>query len=406
MNHASTCESPAAAAARLRAALQHDLDSSRIVRALIESIERLRNRANERRRCAVLAIAARAGFSEPLVDASIDALLEPFSAAAISKAAAPLGPRAGIAGFIMAGNVAGAGIHEVVLSMLAGRAVLIKTASSEPDFFPAFAATLADVDADLAGRLAALNWSRDDRARTAELAASVDLLVAYGADSTMAALPKPREFVGFGSRVSGAIIGLHEIDDVMCGELAGNIARDATLFEQLGCLSPHHVFVVGTSSDDARDFARAISIELARLATILPAPKTLDLQDAAAVRRVREIARWRALSGEPVELYEGPRLDWTVVFDRDARFTISPGYRTLFVSAAATPQDLEERFDAVAPFIESLAIAGTEPTLAEVRTLAERRGVPRIAAPGAMQSPSLDWRHGGGKFLEIIGRRR
>jgi hypothetical protein len=231
------------------------------------------------------------------------------------------------------------------------------------------------------------------------------MLVAYGDDSTIAAIPKPRQFVGFGSRVSGGVIALGEIEDGARTQLAREIARDATLYEQLGCLSPHHVFVVGTASDAARDFASAIGAELSRYAEILPAPKTLHLQDAAAVRRVREIARWRGISGEPVELHEGGRLDWTIVYNRDARFTVSPGYRTLFVSAAPTPRDLEERLDAIAPFIESLAIAGAGTMLSEIRGLAERLGVPRIAALGAMQSSPLDWRHGGGKFLEMIGRR-
>jgi hypothetical protein len=406
MNQPLIVESPIVATARLRAALRFEIESSRIVAALGETFRSWRDRKNSHRRHAVAAIAARARFSAPLIEASLDALLEPFSATAISKAAATLEPCAGIIGFIMAGNVAGAGIHEVMLAMLAGRAVIIKTASSEPDFFPAFAATLAAVDANVARRLTVLSWRRDNRERTAELTTSVDMLVAYGDDSTMAAIPKPPQFIGFGSRVSGVVISLDGIDDAGRTEMAAKVARDATLYEQLGCLSPHHVFVVSASADAALDFARAISTELARLATILPAPSALNFEDAAAIRRVREIARWRAISGEPVELCEGPRLDWTVVFDRDARFTISPGYRTLFVSAAVTSHDLEERLDTVAPFIESFAIAAAEPMLSEFRALAERLGVPLIAVPGAMQSPPLDWRHGGGKFLELIGQRR
>ncbi len=406
MTQAATRESPEVASARLRAALKLEIEPARIARALSAAIASWRDQTSEHRHRTVAAIAARANFSERLVEASLDAVLEPFSAAAISKAAASLKPRAAVAGFIMAGNVAGAGIHEVVLALLAGRAIIIKTASTEPDFFSAIAATLAEVDADVACRLAVLNWSRADRERTAKLAACVDLLVAYGDDSTIAALPKPSQFKGFGSRVSGVVIALGETGHVPRGEIAAQIARDATLYEQLGCLSPHHVFVVGASSHAACKFSRAIAAELARHAQILPAPNAIALQDAVAVRRVREIARWRAISGEPVELHEGPRLDWTVVFDRDARFTISPGYRTLFVSAAAAPRDLEERLGAVAPLIESLAIAGAEPLLSQLRALAEQLGVPLIAAPGAMQSPPLDWRHGGGEFLELIGLRR
>ena len=119
-------------------------------------------------------------------------------------------------------------------------------------------------------------------------------------------------------------------------------------------------------------------------------PARIPMRDAAEIRGVRERARWRAIAGEPVELFEGRGLEWTVVFEAKAdSFKISPGFRTVHVTAV---RDLAEFRDCVAPVsgrIEAMAVAGDECEI-EARAM----GIPYVCAPGEMQSPPLDWRHG------------
>ena len=71
-----------------------------------------------------------------------------------------------------------------------------------------------------------------------------------------------------------------------------------TLFEQRGCLSPHHVFVVGDAGQ-ARGFAARLARALERLERRLPSPPRLPLGVSAAIRGLRERARWRALTQSP-----------------------------------------------------------------------------------------------------------
>ena len=59
---------------------------------------------------------------------------------------------------------------------------------------------------------------------------------------------------GFGSRTSGALISLSPTANFAA--LAEAVARDVVLFEQQGCLSPHHVFVKGGEDGAARDYTR------------------------------------------------------------------------------------------------------------------------------------------------------
>ena len=129
----------------------------------------------------------------------------------------------------------------------------------------------------------------------------------------------------------------------------------------------------------------------------------MALEDAAALRRARETARWRRIAGDEVELIEGPGVAWAVIFDRDASFSPSPGFRTVYVSPFREREDLRVRVAPAAGRLEAFSLAGDDDALiGDLRAF----GVSYIAAPGAIQSPPLTWRHGGGVFLDsMIGKR-
>jgi hypothetical protein len=221
-------------------------------------------------------------------------------------------------------------------------------------------------------------------------------VVAYGDDATIESLHR-RNVTGFGSRVSGALIAPDGTDPSRIDEVADSLARDVALFEQLGCLSLHHVFVVSPDGRAARSLAIRMAAALEHLGESMP-PARIPLHDACAIRGVRELTRWRQLAGEQIELFEGRGLEWTLIFERRAdSFKISPGFRTVHVSAA---RDLAEFRACIAPLsgrIEAIAVVGENCEI-EARAMA----IPYVCAPGEMQSPPIDWRHNGGAFLDII----
>ena len=169
-----------------------------------------RGRDYARRRDAIAAIARPAGYSVAMLENSIDALLKPFTSEALKSMAARVSGNSRIdrpktVGFIAAGNVAGAGIHEIAIALIAGVRVVIKTASAEPIFFAEFARTLAEIDPDAGrahrGSLLEPRTYRPDRA----LIAKCERVVAYGDDATIESLRNRRNVIGFGSRVSAAV---------------------------------------------------------------------------------------------------------------------------------------------------------------------------------------------------------
>jgi len=154
----------ASAAARLRAAQSVAHEPSRAADVLSRAVALWRDRNYPRRRDAIGQIARQAGYSVALLEESLDALLKPFSYAALSSLAEKVSSngradRAKLLGFIMAGNVAGAGLHEIAIGLVAGACMIVKTASTEPVFFDQFARTLAELDREVASRIVVFNWS-------------------------------------------------------------------------------------------------------------------------------------------------------------------------------------------------------------------------------------------------------
>jgi len=387
------------ASRQIRSAIVRRIDPFEIADSLARVIGRWRAKNHAPRKAVLAHISELLGFSVPLLDESLDALLQPFTLESLRELASRVQVRPRLLGLIAAGNVAGAGMHEIAIALLAGCGLVIKSSAREPFFFAEFARTLADEAPLLADRICVFNWSRDRGDLTRALRRGCDLIVAYGSDETMAALGGP-DIVAFGGRISAAIV-TRSAAESQAAEIASRLSRDVSLFEQLGCLSPHHVFVEG-GEDDGLSFARELANAMGATAARLAPPTRLDLEDAAALRAVREAARWRSIAGEPVHLFEGPGLSWAVIYDRDAPLAASPGLRCVHVSAVRDAADLEARIADASGRIEAVAIASPIGGDSRFREVLSRASVSLIAAPGEMQSPPLLWRHGEGRFLDIM----
>jgi len=401
-------------AARLRAvAMRPENSRDANAAALANAFDCWRDREFPKRRETVAQIASAWSYTAALLDESLDALLEPFRTYALRSFGARVPSRRDVIGFIMPGNVPGAGLHEFSTALIAGSGLIVKTSSAEPLFFDAFARTIAEVDPQVGARIAVFNWSRGQTYLTQAFRAACDWIVAFGNDATLTGLSAAEitttsnksifpnmQLVGFGSGVSGALV----MTEALRGrtDVLNALARDITLFEQRGCLSPHHIFVEGTG---ARAFAAELATALDRVAAKIPPPRRYGLEDAAAVRSVRENARWRALGGQDVALWEGARLGWTIVYDSSVHFCFSPGWRTVYVSAVADLDDFIRRMEPASGRLEACAIAGAASRVGQLTPALERLGVSYICAPGAMQSPPLEWRHGGGAFHKLLDQR-
>jgi len=340
------------------------------------------------------------GVNRELLDTSLDALLRNFTSDQLLSLARRCPPTQAVVGFIMPGNVTGAGLHEVVQSLLAGACPLIKPARADPYFFPALAASLRTLDLHLGARMAVLNWSRAEQEATQALSRACDLVVAFGDDSTMAQLAALMgdKLIDFGARMSIALIAREAILD---DTLAQALARDATLFEQRGCLSLHQVFVEGANWQ-ARELAQKIAHALGQMAQRWP-PGQSDLGDQASARVVSEEAYWRMAGGQDLQVWGGPTgLEWRVIYDCEAELSASPLQRTLRITAAPDLDQLRRRLRPGELRVEGVALADPARRLVALEPRLRQLGASYFCSPGQLQSPPPAWPHGGGRLLRRL----
>jgi len=414
MDEAATPSALRSCAAEMRAALAHPLEIEETVAALAAGCEQIASIGNPIGAETVQSIAHRWGWSEEVLELSLRALCEPVKRPHLEALAQRISSRKELIAFVMAGNIPGAGLHEVILALLTGHGVIIKTASNEPVFFRQLAEAVRQTAPALAARIAVFTWERHDQAQTSALREICDRMVVFGDDQTIAhpslagAAGGNGQTTGFGSRYSGAILTSGAIAGSLRGRILHPLVLDIIAFEQRGCLSPHHIFVGDPEGSVAEEFAASLAAQIEAYSDdVIPPPSQLALEDTASIRRMRERARWRRIGGEAVHLWEGPIPGWTVIYDRDASFTPSPGFRTVFVSPFRDAPDLERRLVPVKGQIEGMAFKA-EPTIESesyiysLRHLLEQTGATYISEPGRMQSPSLDWPHGGGEFWRSL----
>ena len=389
-------------AKHLRDAAAIPLPPAQAAAAVAAACALWRDPSYERRRRTIAMIAANSGYSDALLSESLDALLAPFTADALQSFAAKVKNEPRLIGFVIPGNVVGAGLHELAQALIADAAVLVKSASAEPLFFAQLARTMGEVDPALAARISVLSFDRTQTELARALQDNCDEMVVFGDDGTVDALSRGGCVTGFGARLSGALLSREAIAPATSDAVADGLARDITLFEQRGCLSPHHIFIEDPTQLEARRFAGCLAVALDRLAHMLPPPRALNLGVAAAIRATREASRWRKLGGETVDLWEGNALSWSVIYDAAIPFRVSPLYRTVFVTPVSDFADFKARLAAVSNRLEAFAVADPANRLDDARAWLSDAVVSYLASPGMMQSPPFEWPHGKGAFLKRI----
>jgi hypothetical protein len=223
---------------------------------------------------------------------------------------------------------------------------------------------------------------------------SADAVIVFGSDETIAhfrSMVRPHQiFVAHGHRVSFAVV----LEDPEFRSVAG-AARDISIFDQQGCLSPQVLF----ARDQPRAYAARLAEEMERYQAQEPRAQ-LTPAEAAAIRGLREEIAFRAANGEPVALWQSLRsTDWTVIFEETELLSRSPLNRVIHV--LPLPADLRRTLAHVQPHLSTAGI--WPPTAAYAHELAPL-GLSRICPLGRMQEPPLSWHQDGQPVLASLVR--
>ena len=223
---------------------------------------------------------------------------------------------------------------------------------------------------------------------------SADAVIVFGSDETVADLRRRMTsrqiFLPHGHKLSFAIV-FADPD----GDAAERAARDVSLFDQKGCLSPQNIYVAG----DARAFAGGLATAMEAFNAHTPrGPVTTE--EAAEIFHLRSAYRFRAANDPEVAMWEcQDGTGWTVVYEEETQF--APSCLNRFVFVKPLPVDFPDALRMVRPHLSAIALHPfDESNTAAVAKL----GASRLCPLGSAQSPSLFWHQDGGQSLAPLVR--
>lgn len=286
---------------------------------------------------------------------------------------------------VLSGNTPAAGLQSVIRGLLLGSHNLCKLPSLGLPEMIQFREALPPA---LAARVEFATHL------PAEWLERADAVVVFGNDETvqkLRALTRPEQtFVGHGHRFSLGVI----FADPKFASAAG-AACDASLFAQLGCLSPHVFYV----AEDAFGYAVKLADEMRKFELQHPR-RALSIAEGNEIRSRRAELAFRAASDKTLAVFQSAgSTAWTVVFDASQEFPRSPLNRFVFVKPL--PADLAAE---LAPVRRHLSAVGMWPaTIDNARKLATL-GANRLCPIGRMQAPPWTWHQDGQPALTPLVR--
>jgi len=164
---------------------------------------------------------------------------------------------------------------------------------------------------------------------------------------------------------------------------------------QLGCLSPHVIYVQNGGEVGPRHFARLLAEELARREAVEPRGE-LSAEEAAGIASRRALYEVRAAHSAETQVWGSPASTaWTVVYEADARFQISCLNRFIYVKAVSHLAQALHAAEMVRGKVSTVGLAAPAAQAEQLVRQLARWGVTRVCPLGRMQAPPLAWRHDG-----------
>lgn len=290
---------------------------------------------------------------------------------------------------ILSSNTPAAALQTILRGLLLGSMNLCKLPASG----------LPEVDAFLEGLPPKLRTSvQTSTTLPDDWLAQADAIIVFGNDETVAtfrALPRPGQtFIAHGHKLSLGII----FADPEFASVAG-AARDASVFDQQGCLSPHVFYIHESAGCSAGDYARKLAAAMAEFETHSPRGD-LPVGESNRICALREELAFRAANGEPLEIQaSAENTAWTVIADHTPGFPATPLNRVIFVKPL--PVDPTSEFATIQPHLSTCGVWPLTPDHAET---AARLGASRICRIGDMQRPALSWHQDGQSVLASLVR--
>lgn len=309
---------------------------------------------------------------------------------------------------IGAGSLPSPALSSLVLGILVRSAQFLKCARGA-DLLPRlFAHSVYETDRKLGACLEIAQWPGGKAELEDALFEQADCVTATGSDETLGAIaarvPARCRFLRYGHAVSFGYVDAARLSSSRDRDTIEQAAVDIVAWDQLGCLSPHVIYVQTGGGVSPEQWAEGLALELERREAVAPRGG-LPVKAAADIAARRSFYQVRAAHSPDTRQWSSrDSTAWTVIYEADPQFQISCLNRFIYVKSVKDLAEALQGADRVRGKVSTVGIAASPKEAANLATMLARWGVTRVCALGRMQQPPLTWRHDGGPALAALVR--
>lgn len=314
----------------------------------------------------------------------------------------------GVVAHVSAGNVFVSAVDTLVQGILTKNVNILKMSSFDPVFPLLFARLLQECDPEavIYPYLALVPFKGGNLEVEKIIKEESDAVIVYGGKEVVEIYRQGRglhtKAVEFGPKYSLAVLDREALAASDLDETAYRVAKDFTMWEQAACSSPHSVFIQG--EDEARRFAGSLQKAFERLAREYPFPE-INVNEKTEITRTRELARVECALGNSELIIPGTGdQSWTIILEKQARFTVSCQHRTAYVITINNDQELFDALAGYGKYIQSVGVLAGSRRLFELSNRLVGLGADRITEIGWMHRRKHGTPHDGTRGLAELVR--
>lgn len=308
----------------------------------------------------------------------------------------------GLTLFWMPGNLPGPALIDLGLAVLAGGPFIMRVSSHEPYLASAFWHDITRASPDFSPYGLVGTWDPSNHTYLESMRSLLSTVVAYGYETTLKdlhdRLPTYTRFLSFPHRISMALVEPgYFLDDPSAYD---RLARDIAWFNQLGCMSPHHIFIVTSSKKDLEHFLDRLAGALERMNEIWP----VRIPDEGTAMRIQSL-RAEMMTAKSSLYRLGPDLTWGLFVTAFEHLQPICGYRHAFIHTLERVENFQQILFSLADryHLQTLGIGlRRRPEPAWFQQIASL-GFRRFCSIGRMQEPAVPGCHDGRpRLLDLL----
>ena len=297
----------------------------------------------------------------------------------------------GVVLHVGAGNVFLGILDSMVIGFLTKNVNIVKLASGGSNFINLFMDALNEVDEKgvLAKSAAIVSWKGGSQGLEEAALKHVNAVFVWGGydavQSYRRIAPIDVRVEGFGPKTSVGVVFDSCIEYEGMDNVARRAAVDASLWDQAACSSLHTLYIIAPAKKHkalASDFLKYSKKHFSDLAAELPQGK-LSPDEKVEINRARQLARVDMALGAAAYESSAPKTDWTVIYEKDPVYRVSPLNRVLYVKTVESIEAVRDLLMPMRGYIQTVGVGGSIERKKVLETLGPV-GIARVVKLGKM----------------------